>query len=304
MSELSEHTRPNPADAPDGRTGMVVGIDGSPGSNHALAWAVARTDQFGLIRPVSTWQYPWWALSGPIPISSTPSYEELARLATSHAEESVASIPEDRRGPVVVSQSAAGPTLVEQGEDAALIVVGTRGRGAVADTLLGSVSCHVASHASVPVAVVPLDAPLDASHGRVVVGIDGSENSVQALAWALTTAAADQVVEVLHTWSAVGATYPGAPVIPLDQFESFAADTMEWTVAAAEEAVGDHGREILRTIVQGDPRLEIQEAAARADLLVLGARGHRGFANAILGSVTTALIHQPLVTTIVVPAPQ
>ena len=41
-------------------------------------------------------------------------------------------------------------------------------------------------------------------------------------------------------------------------------------------------------------------AAAEADLLVLGARGHEGVAHLLLGSVTTGLVHQPVIPTVVV----
>lgn len=288
---------------PDGQNvGMVVGVDGSPGSNHALAWAAERTDQFGLIRPVVTWQYPWWAVAGPLTVSSIPVYDELADLAAKHADEMVSSVPEHLRGPVTVLQSAAGPTLVELSADASLLVVGTRGRGSVADKLLGSVSCHAVAHASVPVAVVPACAPLDSPHGRVVVGIDGSKNSIQALAWALRTARQEQVVEVVHTWNYVMAAFPEAPSIPVEHFQVAAEETMERTIVAAEEAAGGTRCEIMKTIVEGDPRLVLKEASEKADLLVLGARGHRGFAHAVLGSVTTALVHQPATTTIVVPS--
>lgn len=281
--------------------GMVVGVDGSPGSDHALAWAAERTDQFGLIRPVVTWQYPWWAVAGPLTVSSIPVYDELADLAAEHADEMVSSVPEHLRGPVTVLQSAAGPTLVELSADASLLVVGTRGRGSVADKLLGSVSCHVVAYASVPVAVVPACAPLDTPHGRVVVGVDGSKNSVEALAWALRTARQDQLVEVVHTWNYVMAAFPEAPSIPVEHFQAAADETMARTIVAAEELAGDTRCEIVRTIVEGDPRLVLKAASEEADLLVVGARGHRGFAHAVLGSVTTALIHQPATTTIVVP---
>lgn len=304
---MSQATEPTSTAAPrtaDTENAIVVGIDGSPGSAHALAWAALRTDQFGLIQPVSTWQYPWWAVSGPMTISSVPAYDELADLAAQHVSEVLSSVPSELRLPPIVTQSAPGPTLVEYGANANLIVVGTRGRGAVADALLGSVSCHVVSHATVPVAVVPAGAALDDQHRRIVVGVDGSANSVEALTWALRTAAPDQVVEAVHTWSYVIAAFPEAPALPIDEFEAAATATLDNTIAAATAAAGTDPEAVERVVVEGDPRLVLREASKAADVLVVGARGHRGFVHAVLGSVTTGLVHQPLTVTVVVPSPK
>jgi nucleotide-binding universal stress UspA family protein len=54
-------------------------------------------------------------------------------------------------------------------------------------------------------------------------------------------------------------------------------------------------------IGQGDPRIVLRDLAATADLLVIGARGHRGVSYLLLGSTTTSLLHHPLSPTVVVP---
>lgn len=281
---------------------MVVGIDGSEGSAHALAWAAEQTDRFGPIRPVAAWQYPWWTAGGPAAIDFVPSYERLAELVKREAEEAVSGLPSASLAPLVVAEGAPGPLLVDHGADAQLIVVGTRGRGAVADVLLGSVSCHVVAHAKVPVAVVPPGAAVDRPHHRVVVGIDGSANSIDALAWALANTDPDHELEVVHAWAHIVAAFPDAPTVPIEDLESEAVATMDRTIAAAMDAAGIE-RAVHCTMVAGDPRSTLREASDRADLLVLGARGHRGFLHALLGSVTTSLVHNPSVTTIVVPSP-
>lgn len=282
---------------------MIVGLDGSPGSSQALAWAAERTDRFGLIQPVTVWQYPWWAVSTSMPPSTIPAYEELTRMAKNHAESELSAIAEEKHGPITVSQSSPGPTLVEHADGARLLVVGTRGRGAVADTLLGSVSCHVASHSPIPVAIVPLEVPVEDVHNRIVVGVDGSENSIAALRWAVENAGDDQVVEAVVTWTYIGAAFPEAVALPAEQFEEAAKQTLDKAVAAVEESGVTNGREIVPLVLEGDPRYVLREKSKEADLLVLGARGHRGFAHAILGSVTTGLIHRPLAVTVVVPQP-
>lgn len=281
---------------------MVVGVDSSPGSTHALAWASKRVEQLGPIQPVRAWTYPPWAVGdsmfGILPAIPPEDFEDWARQS---AEKSLAAIPTDDRTPLMLAQSPAGPALVEAGADANIIVVGTRGRGAVADTILGSVSCHVVHHATVPVAVVPLDADIDGARRRVVVGIDGSENSVRALIWALSTAPDDVVVEAVHAWSYYVSTIPDPDNALIEHNESEAKLTLERTSVEAVARAGGKAKEPVLSLAYGDPRSVVRRFSSEADLLVLGARGHRGVAHLLLGSVATGLIHQPLVTTVVVP---
>ncbi len=285
--------------------GNVVGIDGSPGSDHALAWAAERVDRFGPVRPVAAWSYPTWAMVNPMMGSTPPS--EMANFeasARAMAEEAVGAVDEALRTELLVVQGSPGPALVEAGADARLITVGTRGYGAVADTLLGSVSCHVVGNASVPVVVVPEVAPLGRPNRRVLVGVDGSTNSVAALRWAIEHCRLTDdldVVEVVHVWSHHVTAIPEPYMVPAEYSEAEAARTLDRVVADASD--GDAASvSIERTLEYGDPRSVLRRLSERGDLLVLGSQGHRGVAHLLLGSVTTGLVHQPLVATLVVPS--
>jgi len=154
------------------------------------------------------------------------------------------------------------------------------------------------------VAVVPLDAPTDQPYKRVVVGVDGSKSSIGALVWAVRTASEDQVVEAVYTWTSISAAFPEAGILPAEQYEAAAEQRLATIMATARELLGTEDHEILPRIIEGDARFVLREESATADLLVLGARRHRGFAHAVLGSVTTGLVHQPLTTTVVVPSPR
>ena len=133
---------------------IVVGVDGSPSSQDALRWAATQAvlTQAKLL-VVATWEFPTsfgWA--PPYPPDFDP--EGDTREALTQTVRSV--LGEDRAAEleITVVEGHPAPTLVGLSARADLLVVGSRGHGAFAGMLLGSVSEHCASHASCPVVVV------------------------------------------------------------------------------------------------------------------------------------------------------
>ncbi len=296
---MSNFNRPEERDE---RRGIVVGVDGSPGSEHALRWALANADRFGPVQPIATWRYPWWLTTSSLPGGPLPptrrEFQEQAEAVVERALDVVGR--RSCRAPIV-SESQAGPTLVAHGAEADLIVVGTRGRGAVTDALLGSVSTHVAAHATVPVAIVPESATIDGGLRRVVVGLDGSPNSIAALSWAIGVTPDEATLEAVHAWSYTASTLPEAMPVLADVFELEARQTLDQAVVDATLATGRTGHEIVHRLEYGDPRAVLRDLSKDADLLVLGTRGHHGLAGLLVGSTTTGLAHQPPTTLVVVP---
>ncbi len=284
---------------------MVVGLDGSPGSDAALAWAVRHSDVFGSIKPVSTWLLPWWASGVASPgVYSPPPTVELQLQAEAELDQQLASVDSSLLMAPVVVHGRAGKSLVEIGADASLIVVGTRGRGALADTLLGSVSTYVASHAPCPVAIIPEKAPTGHTFQKIVVGIDGSESSNRALDWAIEHAGDDSDIVVIHSWSPITASGFDAPIDLTSQLQETAERLTERVIADAVERHGITSTRLDVRTEMGDARNVLRKAASDADLLVVGAKGHHGVAHLLLGSVTTGLVHQPITPVIVVPVRQ
>lgn len=290
---------------------QYVGIDGSPGSIHALKWAVAHRAVFGEIQPVVAWQYPWWTTVPPMAGAPLPAPEQDFETETRAVAEGVIADLEDAEGvraPVLVHGNA-GEALVEAvaataDEIDTLIVVGTRGHGALLDTILGSVSTHVVSHSDVPVAVVPTAASVDAAVTDVVVGVDGSPNGQEALRWAVTHLVNATRLRAITAW---GNAYVAAPEPGLVDFDRIEADARAMVHQVVDEVTAEaRAAQIELAPIEpeanyGDPRSVLRAAASEADALVLGARGHRGIAHLLLGSVASAMIHQPTVTTIIVP---
>jgi len=120
---------------------------------------------------------------------------------------------------------------------------------------------------------------------RIVVGVDGSEQSRQALRWAARQAElTGGRLEVLTTWE-LPTTFGWVPPYPPD-FNP-AQDAQR---AAEEEVAGvlrEHPDvEVHVTVVEGHPVPPLVQASHGADLLVLGSRGHGEFAGMLLGSVS------------------
>lgn len=144
---------------------IVVGVDGSPSSKAALAWAVRQAGLTGAsVDAVIAWHYP--AMVGGVPFAPngamyTADYAEFAaKVLTGLVGETV-----DPDGPVKVSSTVregpAAQVLLDAADGADLLVVGSRGHGGFTEALLGSVSQACVHHARCPVVIVrePAHAP-------------------------------------------------------------------------------------------------------------------------------------------------
>jgi nucleotide-binding universal stress UspA family protein len=141
---------------------IVVGVDSSHGSKAALRWALAQARLTGTaVEAVAGWQQPatYEYSYGSIPFPSPG--DTIAATAEKILTETVAQVvgtgdePVDVR--VKVAHGPAAQILIEAAAGAELLVVGSRGHGAFAGMLLGSVSQHCTHHAPCPVIVVPDD---------------------------------------------------------------------------------------------------------------------------------------------------
>ncbi len=179
-----------------------MGLDGSAGSALALRWAAARTNRFGPIQPVASWQYPWWSLTPLAPGVATlpPPSVDFHAEARQVIDQMLAQVsPVCHLEPLTV-HGPAGQSLVAAAEGASLLVVGSRGHSAVASGVLGSVSLYCVNHATAPVVVVSPDSTPQDRFQRVVVGLDGSDSSVNALTWAVANTPAEAEIEVIYSW--------------------------------------------------------------------------------------------------------
>ncbi|CAL2067776.1 MULTISPECIES: universal stress protein [Streptomyces] len=140
------------------RERIVVGVDGSEGSKHALNWAVRQAELTGgWVEAVIAWDVPQFhGALGWMPPSSSDEAALEGRAqseVTSAVEEAVAAHPTVQVS-TVARYGTPASVLLEASRDAALLVVGSRGLGGFKGLLLGSVAQHCVQHAHCPVLVL------------------------------------------------------------------------------------------------------------------------------------------------------
>lgn len=133
--------------------------------------------------------------------------------------------------------------------------------------------------------------------GRIVVGVDGSPSSEEALRWAVRHARlTGQPVEAVTSWE-IPVNFSVGPLTDFD-WEGQATSTLTDTVA---NAVGPADAEqVSRCVVKGHPAQVLIDAAADAGLVVVGSRGRGGFTGMLLGSVSQHVLARAACPVVVV----
>jgi nucleotide-binding universal stress UspA family protein len=136
--------------------------------------------------------------------------------------------------------------------------------------------------------------PAENAVSRIVVGVDGSASSRAALRWAVRQAKlAGGTVEAVIAWQVptVITSTGWTPVYAIEEGD-FAQDARKHIDAVIADVVEPADSKLVHTqVIKGHPAPVLLDAAAGADLLVIGSRGHSGFADALLGSVGLHCVH-------------
>ncbi|QDQ15478.1 universal stress protein [Streptomyces spectabilis] len=283
---------------------LIVGVDGSEPSLRALDWAVDEADRQAVpLRIVHASSWEWYE-------GREPSFGINRALVRAQADRVVADAAERahcRSSSVKVTSQMLdedpAAALIRESRRASGVLVGSRGRGGLAGLLLGSVSLSVAAHAECPVIVVRGEAAnLGGSHRRVAVGVDEAADARPALDFAVRCAQRrGATLDLVHAWRCPAHEAPERPRA------ADAADThQERAERAADEALSGLARThsavpVHRRVVEGSPRAALLDAAATADLLVVGARRRAGRVGMQLGSVNHAVLHHAACPVAVVP---
>ncbi|GAA0373757.1 MULTISPECIES: universal stress protein [Micromonospora] len=273
---------------------ILVGYDGSPDAAAALEWALAQAGRDG--RPVRlAYIFEWLTVAGWVGPGMTPGMwpdeqarqqvEELVRKAASDA---AAAHPDL----TVSGEVLDGPpalVLEECSTAAGLVVLGSRGHGGFTGLLAGSTAVSVTAHAHCPVVVVRRETADVTRAGHVAVGVDGSEQSLLALGFAIEQAALRRVpLHVLRAWQ------PGR-----EQWNLTGEQAREAALAAQRAELDEPLRRWQATFPDVEVSVEtaaaapaglLIDASRNAQLMVVGTRGRGGLRGMLLGSVSQQLI--------------
>ncbi len=256
---------------------VLVGYDGTDQARHAVLWAAREARRRGAVLTVlyaADWPgmapQPGQALEP----GALDAADEVAAAGVDLARSAQPGIPVEGR----TSTDDPVRALLAAGAGAALVVVGTRGRGPMARTLLGSVSRKVAARCPLPVVVVPQGAAETEVSASlpVLVGTDGSPAARSAVAFAADWAAAAGTALHLRTC----------------RDDAVGPDLAEEILASAcRDLAGSHpDLEIRACTCAGPPAAALVGESARSGLLVVGTRGRTGVAELLIGSVAAEVV--------------
>jgi nucleotide-binding universal stress UspA family protein len=281
---------------------VMVGVDGSVPSRHALRWAAAVARAKGVpLRVVAAWQYP--SSTTPLfSLSEQPDPDEMVVLAREH----LAAVVEEELGALggeadalqlelEVHKGPAGRVLIKQAREAevSMVVVGARGLGGFRGMLLGSVSQQCVEQSPCTVVVIRGEEGSGAVErpARVLLGVDGSEGADGAMRWTLDLARdVGAEVVVAHVPG------PGATAAVLQQARKLVQEV--WCDPLRHAGVRHSS-----VVEAGDPRVVLSHLAERevAGLIVVGTRGLGPLRSLLVGSVASHLVRHASRPVAVVP---
>ncbi|TNH29269.1 universal stress protein [Micromonospora orduensis] len=269
---------------------VVVGVDGSASALDAVR-AAARTAaaQHRPLRVVHAFVWPLYATAqGPLPtdLGLRRQADQLVAEAVTEAKKVAADLPVT--GAVVDGPPT--PVLLHAVRDAALLVLGHRGLGGFTELLVGSTAVQVSARADCPVLVVRGEPRAD---GPVVVGVDGSAVSTEALGFAFAEAARrDAALVAVHAWQ-IPTPFVAGEVLPLVYDLDAATAVEERNLAEAVAGWSERYPEVpvRQRLVYGAPARALIEESATAQLTVVGAHGRGALGGMLLGSVSHTVLH-------------
>lgn len=132
---------------------------------------------------------------------------------------------------------------------------------------------------------------------RIVIGVDGSENSDVAVEWAVANAKQGDTLVLLTGWHPV-IPPPEMAVAYVDDDTSMRKILDDKTARAKKLAEGT-GATVEPKFAHVDPRTALLEE--KCDMIVLGARGHSGLAGLLLGSTTDYVARHAHVPVVIIP---
>lgn len=285
---------------------ITVGVDGTPESTAAAAWAAREAVRRDLpLRIIHAWQWR------PTDVAIAADQDTQARWARELVREAERTVAERHPGLAVTAAVLDGRTAVESlvaaAAEADMLVLGSRGHGAIVGFLLGSVGQQVIAEVGRPVVLVRTDdrPEAEAAGREVVVGQHGGpDDNAATLGFAFETAfARGTALRAVRAWNLppLFGYSPGSLILAdeaggLEQYEKKALGEalLPWRERFPDVPVTEH-------VEIGSAGQVLLSVAGRAQLMVVGRRAHRHPIGSPIGSVAHALVHHAPCPVAVVP---
>ena len=285
---------------------IVVGVDGSEGSFEALLWATHHAHRTGLpLKVVTVTEIPAVYTAAGVPnLPPGSTFDDLVQQGVDINLRATDDANAFDLG-IEVSGSALVGTpvvnLIEATPSGDMLVVSATSQHSRMADMLGSVATGVMHRAHGPIVIVhgPVRHPV--SLKRIVVGIDGCDESRLALGWACDLAThIGASIEVVHGWE-----YPYRTKDAV--FGSPKADMQRDATALAEQVLAElspeHRAVVTAThVLEGEPFDVLIGASKDADLVVVGSRGRGGVRSLLMGSVSRKVAQHAETNVVVIPS--
>ncbi len=283
---------------------IVVGVDASESSLRALAWAVEHAQiehrAITLVHTVNAVSPAYTDVATVYPEEARVALRDDGHQVLAEARATIERSAPELEVHEVFRLDDPRNVLLELSRDAAMVVVGSRGRGKLRSLLLGSVGVALVRHAHCPVVVHRPANPGLVRHG-IVVGADGSAESLTVLEFAYREASLHGLpLTVVHCFWDVNtsmATPVSVSPVPVD-VESERLLLAE-SVAGLTEKFPDV--KMRKAVARGLPQEVLVSLGERANLLVVGAHQAGRVSRMLYGSVSVAVVEHAACPVAVVP---
>jgi nucleotide-binding universal stress UspA family protein len=287
---------------------IIVGCDGSPDAVRALRWAAEQAwlerRPLAVVTAAGVGGAGALTWSGAAGAYADPT-EVLMDGARSVVDEAATTVRQLRPGLSVTSHAAPGEArqvLIDLSRDAHLLVLGSRGRGAVRSRLLGSVSTTVVRHALSPVVVCRPESPGIVRKG-VLVGADGTPGGTAVLELAFQYASLRGLpLTVMHSFHDVISAVTGPQLV------SASEELLEEERLLLAECVAGFSEKfpevwVDRALARGFADVCLAADSERWHLIVVGRHPTDSVSRRFSPTVATAVVEHAHTTVAVVPVP-
>lgn len=266
---------------------FLIGVDGSDHSRRALEWGLDRATARGAsVELLHVADVSFLSESVAFLSEAQKASEQMLQQQIEYANE--LGFAGEITGRAIVGHQIA--EIEEASKHASLLVLGAHTGSKFAGSFFGTRAVKITAVAHCPVAVIPAE-HTTVEGGGVVVGVDGSDASKEAIAYAAEVASF-RGVPLIAVYAWMPPLTPGLEYLWSEELVSSQREAAEEALAIGTAGLAERypDLEVQREIVQSPPVAALVQISEGADLVVVGSRGRSGLTRLLLGSVSHGVL--------------